>query len=134
MSRRSTWPRRQRRPPSPASQSPRSRPPGMTTATMSRESLGTIALLLIGTLIAIPVIAFTVDRPLTPAQVALLKEVVTLMLAVSLLCFVVGEITGNVSQIDKLWSIIPVVYCWWIAAGSDWQPRAVLMSLLATAW
>ena len=25
-------------------------------------------------------------------------------------CFVVGELTRNVSQVDKLWSIVPVLY------------------------
>ena len=38
------------------------------------------------------------------------------MLAVAALCFVIGTVTGNVSQVDKLWSIIPVVYVWVVAA------------------
>mmetsp|Transcript_14088 Transcript_14088/g.16382 ORF Transcript_14088/g.16382 Transcript_14088/m.16382 type:complete len:319 (-) Transcript_14088:73-1029(-) len=48
----------------------------------------------------------------------------------SLLVFVVSTITGNVSQVDKIWSIIPVVYTW--MAVSD--HRTFLMATLITIW
>merc|ERR1719457_503041 len=31
---------------------------------------------------------------------------------VAAVCFVTGELTGNWSQVDKLWSLLPVVYTW----------------------
>src|SRR5439155_4305823 len=60
--------------------------------------------------------------------------VAELMLAIAAACFIVGELTGNVSQVDKLWSIVPVIYCWLIAAHGGMGERLVLMSVLATAW
>lgn len=90
--------------------------------------------LLILTLIVVPVLAFKFDAPLTAPQVAALKEVAWLMVAIALLCFVVGELSGNVSQVDKLWSITPVLYAWVLTAGADYDPRMVLMSAVATIW
>jgi steroid 5-alpha reductase family enzyme len=55
-------------------------------------------------------------------------------LGFAVLCFVLGEITGNVSQVDKLWSIVPVVYSWIVAGRADFPARAVLMAVLATVW
>ncbi len=91
-------------------------------------------MLLIATLIVVPVLAFKFDPPLTPHQVALLKDIVLLMLGVGGVCFIVGEITGNVSQVDKLWSIVPFVYCWVLTAKAGFDPRMVLMSVCATIW
>ena len=91
-------------------------------------------MLLIATLIVVPALAFTFDAPLTPHQVALLKDIVLLMLGVAGACFIVGEITGNVSQVDKLWSIVPFVYCWVLTAKAGFDPRMVLMSVCATIW
>ena len=71
---------------------------------------------------------------MTHAQWSLVWDNVWLMLAVAALCFVVGEITGNVSQVDKLWSIIPVVYIWVVAVRSHLPARMVLMAILATVW
>lgn len=48
--------------------------------------------------------------------------------------FIVSEISRNYSQVDKLWSIIPLVYIWTIAYMADWQPRALLMASVATIW
>jgi len=74
-----------------------------------------------------------VDR-MTHDQWSLLWGNAWLMLAVVAVCFAIGEVTGNVSQVDKLWSIIPVVYCWVATARSDFDSRMVLMSVLATLW
>jgi steroid 5-alpha reductase family enzyme len=38
-------------------------------------------------------------------------------------CLIVGEITKNNSQVDKLWSILPIVYAWIAAAYADYQKR-----------
>jgi steroid 5-alpha reductase family enzyme len=56
------------------------------------------------------------------------------MLGVALTCFVVSELTNNCSQVDKLWSITPILYTWLFAFESDWSPRLVLMAVLATIW
>lgn len=52
----------------------------------------------------------------------------------ALYCFVVGEITRNNSQMDKLWSILPAIYVWVVAAKGGMAPRLVVMAVLATVW
>jgi steroid 5-alpha reductase family enzyme len=96
--------------------------------------MGKTALLLIATLVVVPLLAFQFDAPLTAGQWAMVRSTGILMLFVALLCFVVGELTGNVSQVDKLWSIVPVVYAWVMTAQAHCDPRMVLMSSVATIW
>lgn len=52
----------------------------------------------------------------------------------ALYCFVVGEITDNNSQMDKLWSILPAIYVWSVAGYCGMKPRLVIMAVLATLW
>lgn len=91
-------------------------------------------LFLIGTLILLPFLAFTQDAGLTGEQWAALQTISLVMLGVALLCFAVSELTGNYSQVDKLWSILPIAYSWFFAAQSDWNGRLVLMATLVTFW
>lgn len=61
--------------------------------------------------------------------------VVAIIAAVSALyCFVVGEITRNNSQMDKLWSILPIAYTWVIAGMSHFNWRTVVIAVLVTLW
>ena len=48
----------------------------------------------------------------------------------SFLCFGISTCTGNVSQVDKLWSIAPCVYAW--MAVND--RRTLVMAVLVTLW
>ena len=52
----------------------------------------------------------------------------------ALYCFVIGELTLNNSQMDKLWSILPIAYTWVIAAKGNMNPRLVIIALLVTLW
>ena len=54
--------------------------------------------------------------------------------ASALYCFVVGEISRNNSQMDKLWSILPIAYTWIIAGKSGMNPRQVIYAILVTLW
>ena len=58
------------------------------------------------------------------------KETLLILLIVcgssALYCFVVGEISRNNSQMDKLWSILPIAYTWIIAFKSGFDPRQVI--------
>jgi steroid 5-alpha reductase family enzyme len=58
---------------------------------------------------------------------------VIIMLSAATACFIVSELTRNYSQVDKLWSLIPIVYSLtaFIYAPS---PRLLIMSCLVTAW
>jgi steroid 5-alpha reductase family enzyme len=49
-------------------------------------------------------------------------------------CFIVGEITGNNSQMDKLWSILPIVYAWIIVFKSGMNLRLIVMAVLISIW
>jgi steroid 5-alpha reductase family enzyme len=55
------------------------------------------------------------------------------MLAVALICFLVSELTRNYSQVDKLWSIMPIIYSV-MALASYPGPRLWIMSSLVTVW
>jgi len=48
-------------------------------------------------------------------------------------CWILGELTSNISQVDKIWSIIPFLFCWYITSYY-WDVKSVLMSVLATLW
>ncbi len=91
-------------------------------------------LFLLATLIALPFVAFYYDQPLAPEHWVALGSLVKIMLGVALTCFVVSELTGNCSQVDKLWSIVPMVYVWYVATQSGFQERLVLMAILVTVW
>lgn len=49
-------------------------------------------------------------------------------------CFVVGELSGNNSQMDKLWSILPIIYAWIVAIKANMHPRLIIMAILITIW
>lgn len=92
------------------------------------------ALILIFTLLVIPVITFTMDESLTLLQRNTLQELALLALGAALLCFTVSELTGNCSQVDKLWSILPIGYAWYTASAGNFDNRLVLMAVLVTVW
>ena len=52
----------------------------------------------------------------------------------ALYCFVVGEITGNTSQMDKLWSVLPIAYTWIIAGMGSMNWRCVVIAIITTLW
>jgi steroid 5-alpha reductase family enzyme len=52
--------------------------------------------------------------------------------AIALLTFVASTATGDLSQVDRLWSILPALYAWMVLPVVD--ARTTLMACLATAW
>ena len=91
-------------------------------------------LILIFTLIVVPYIAFNFDDPLSTLQAATLEKLTIVYLIAALFCFVVSTLSKNYSQVDKLWSVIPVAYAWIACHDSGYEPRLVLMSVLVTIW
>jgi steroid 5-alpha reductase family enzyme len=91
-------------------------------------------LALLVTIVVIPVLAFRFDDPLSSMQSGTLLHLVIIYLVAALLCFAVSTLSNNYSQVDKLWSILPIVYLWVVAAESAFEPRLLLMALLVTAW
>lgn len=64
---------------------------------------------------------------------SLVSSWVSLMIVVVLACFIVSEITRNYSQVDKLWSLVPLAYGWLTVAAYP-SARIILMAVLVTIW
>lgn len=92
------------------------------------------ASLLVFSLLFVPMISFYFGVGLDPIAMQALKTVIAIAVVAIGLCFVIGELTGNVSQTDKLWSLMPIVYTWTVTWFGSFSPRLVLMSLLVTIW
>ena len=57
----------------------------------------------------------------------------TVMVIAAIGCFVVSELTRNYSQVDKLWSLMPVAYSW-ITVAAFPSVRLYIMTALVTLW
>jgi len=58
-----------------------------------------------------------------------------LLVAICLLTWLTSVITREYSWVDRIWSIIPIVYMWVFAYGANFaNPRLNLMALLVTLW
>lgn len=95
--------------------------------------LSTILLLII-TVVVVPIVSFYFGTPLEPLQNDILSCMGISVSVVIGYCFLVGELAKNNSQVDKLWSIIPIYYVWHMTAMGDFHPRMVFMSILVTIW
>lgn len=95
--------------------------------------LKTIVLLIL-VLIVLPIVAINFDSPPTDLQYYLIQKSSWILIGTIVLCFTVSELTQNCSQVDKLWSLIPLVYAWTFAYLSGWDARTVLMAVLVTIW
>ncbi len=63
----------------------------------------------------------------------LVSSWISLMVIVVAACFIVSEITRNYSQVDKLWSLVPLAYGW-ITVTVYPSPRIFIMAILVTLW
>lgn len=59
---------------------------------------------------------------------------ITVLLVSILVCFVVSELTRNYSQVDKVWSLMPIIYSFITLSAFPSSPRIWLMTLLVTFW
>lgn len=92
------------------------------------------SIILIIAFIIVPIATYYLDDPLTAEQSGILWNCIYICLGVASYCFIVSQLTGNCSQVDKLWSIIPLVYTWYIAVAGGMDTRLVLMAVLVTLW
>ena len=74
------------------------------------------------------------DMSLSSLQMKTLKTLMIICTCSIVYCFVVGEITSNNSQMDKLWSILPIAYAWVIAANSGFKTRVTVYAMVVTIW
>jgi len=98
-----------------------------------KNMLATI-LLLIFTVIVVPVTSFFFGTPLNDLQTDILYSSLYIVAGVIAYCFIVGELTNNNSQVDKLWSLVPIAYVWYMTYLGGMHERMVLMSVLVTIW
>ena len=49
-------------------------------------------------------------------------------------CFIIGELVHNNSQMDKLWSILPIAYTWVICAMGGFKIRLLIFAIIVTIW
>jgi steroid 5-alpha reductase family enzyme len=89
---------------------------------------------LMATVILLPIAAYFLGTPPNDNQLSILKETACGVGAVILFTFVVGQLTGNNSQVDKLWSIVPAPYAWYMTWKGGMDERMVLMAVLVTIW
>jgi steroid 5-alpha reductase family enzyme len=78
-------------------------------------------------------IAFIDTRIADPRLHHLTITFLIVMVAAALVCFAVSEITFNYSQVDKLWSLMPIVYSL-MALVTFPSPRMWIMFILVAAW
>ena len=91
-------------------------------------------LLLIFTLIIVPLVCLNFGIAPTDLQCAILYQMLYILSGVIAYCFIIGELAKNNSQVDKLWSIVPIYYVWHMTALGLWDPRMILMSVLVSLW
>lgn len=85
--------------------------------------------------IALSVLGFVFGAPsLDEMQQETLLILLIVFGAAVLYCFIIGEISRNNSQMDKIWSIIPIAYAWIIAGKSWMNPRTAIFAVLVTLW
>ena len=98
-----------------------------------------VMLVLVASLMWVAVSAFILYNPLIPDFVDLSRVSGTVTLCtqlcslLSLLVFVTGEVTANVSSVDRLWSLVPSLYTGltWARHGGS---RLALMTLVSSVW
>lgn len=92
------------------------------------------ALILIFTLLVVPVFTYFFGIPLGEKEWEVLGVLMKICGFSIAYCFLVGELTKNNSQVDKYWSILPIIYAWVMAYYGDFSPRMILMAIWVTAW
>lgn len=98
---------------------------------MKKIILGFILLLSLG---LCPALYFIVGPKLNQMQIEALITCLIVCGISALYCFIVGELTNNNSQMDKLWSLLPEVYVWIMAAKSSFDLRLLVMAILVSLW
>ena len=85
-------------------------------------------------IIAAIVLGFVKGIVLDPVQAKTLKILLIICGSSALYCFVAGELSRNNSQMDKLWSVLPIAYVWVIAALGEFRWRLIIIAVIVTLW
>lgn len=101
---------------------------------MKKMNIPLVGTLMVLSLVVCPILYLHMGPALNESQLEVFKLIGIIAGCSALFCFIVGELSGNNSQVDKVWSILPFVYCWIIAVKGGMHPRLVVMAVLATLW
>ena len=71
---------------------------------------------------------------LDPLQRKTLNVLLIICVSSIAYCFIVGELSRNNSQMDKLWSVLPIAYVWIIAALGEFKWRLIIIAVIVTLW
>ena len=85
-------------------------------------------------IIATIVLGFVKGIVLDPVQEKTLLILGIICGASALYCFIAGELSRNNSQMDKLWSVLPIAYVWIIAAMGGFRWRLIIIAVIVTLW
>lgn len=103
----------------------------------SSKSIKSIFGTVITAVIIIAMVALNIalsDYTMTSNQLKTLNILVIICAASALFCFTVGEATSNFSQMDKLWSLLPIAYLWITAIRGSMSARLVVYASIVTVW
>jgi len=92
------------------------------------------AVVLIISMIAVIMAVFQTGIELDKTQHNALMLLVKVALAASIYCIIASELTGNYSQVDRLWSTIPVAYAWIVSFYDGFEWRSLVAAILITLW
>ena len=98
-----------------------------------KRIIGTVAAAVI--VLTLLILGIVLGRnALTAEQLQTLKILLIVCGASIAYCFIVGELAQNFSQMDKLWSILPIAYAWIVAIRNGMDLRTVMYALIVTVW
>ena len=80
------------------------------------------------------VLGFFEGFSFNPVQQKTINILLIICAASAAYCFIAGEISRNNSQMDKLWSVLPIAYTWVIAAMGEFRWRLVVIAIIVTLW
>jgi steroid 5-alpha reductase family enzyme len=95
--------------------------------------LGTI-LILIVTVVVVPLCSFFYGTPLNVLQSMILEQMLWIVGGVVAYSFIVGQLARNNSQTDKLWSVVPIFYTWYMSWMAGMPDKMVFMSVIVSIW
>lgn len=84
--------------------------------------------------IALFVLGFVFGFEISDLQKKVLNILLIIMVSSMAYCFIVGELSHNNSQMDKLWSVLPIAYVWIIFGFSHMNIRCLVIAIIVTLW
>ena len=99
---------------------------------MKKTVVTVLTAIVVGALIVLGIVLG--DLTMSAGQLAALKVLLILCGCSIAYCFIVGEISQNFSQMDKLWSLLPIAYTWVIAAMGGMSVRLTVYAAIVTLW